>query len=41
MLRMDKSVSKHERLLRVEEVIYDLNLKKCQNNIIGVPFKKG
>mgnify|MGYP002785240671 CR=1 FL=1 len=41
MLRLDSSISKDERMIRVEEVMYDLNLKKCQNTIIGIFGMKG
>lgn len=41
MLRIDSKVPKHERLLRVEQVMYELNLKKCQNTMIGIFGRKG
>lgn len=37
MLRMDKNLPKQRRHERVDEVIKDLGLQKCQNNIIGNP----
>ncbi|KAL4222302.1 ATPase [Mactra antiquata] len=37
MLRMDREVNKKRRLQRVDEVIQELGLKKCENNIIGDP----
>ena len=37
MLRLDKSVSKADKLKRVEEALNDLNLKKCENTLIGDP----
>lgn len=40
LLRMDKSVDKARRLRRVGEVINELGLMKCQNNIIGNPNRK-
>nr|QUF59467.1 ATP-binding cassette transporter Abcg-like2 [Brachionus angularis] len=41
MLRMEKGTSKENRMKRVDEVIHDLNLKKCENTIIGVFGIKG
>nr|QNH67968.1 ATP-binding cassette transporter subfamily G-like protein 2 [Brachionus plicatilis] len=41
MLRMDKSISKEKRFKRIEEVIHDLNLKKCQNFAVDIQGKKG
>ena len=41
MLRIERSVMKRERLARVDQVINDLNLKKCQNTLIGVFGTKG
>ncbi|XP_053373342.1 protein white-like [Mercenaria mercenaria] len=37
LLRMDKNLSKARRLERVDEVIKELGLQKCQNNLIGNP----
>jgi len=34
---MDRKVTKSERQERVEEIMNDLNLKKCQNTLIGIP----
>ncbi|KHN71601.1 ABC transporter ATP-binding protein/permease wht-1 [Toxocara canis] len=36
-LRMDRSVSKEVRKQRVQQVIKDLGLGKCENTLIGVP----
>lgn len=41
MLRMDRKLVKSERLNRVEEVMFDLNLKKCENTLIGSEVIKG
>lgn len=44
MLRMDSDVySKNEKYKRIEQVLNDLNLTKCENNLIGDPElgKKG
>nr|UOU03360.1 ATP-binding cassette subfamily G-like 10 [Brachionus rubens] len=41
MLRMNQSCSKEERLKRVEEVMQDLNLKKCEDIPISIENKKG
>ncbi|CAF0819089.1 unnamed protein product [Brachionus calyciflorus] len=41
MLRMDKQCSTVERLKRVEEVMKDLNLKKCENIPVSIQDKKG
>jgi ABC-type multidrug transport system ATPase subunit len=35
MLRMDSSTSYKDKLKRVEEVMLELNLKKCENTMIG------
>lgn len=40
LLRMDKSLSKSRRLRRVEEVIQELGLTKCAENIIGNPERQ-
>ncbi|XP_045168960.2 protein white-like [Mercenaria mercenaria] len=37
LLRMEKEVSKKRRLERVDEVILELGLRKCQDTIIGHP----
>ncbi|XP_045170126.2 protein white-like isoform X2 [Mercenaria mercenaria] len=37
LLRMEKEVPRHRRLERVDEVIQELGLQKCQNNMIGNP----
>ena len=37
MLRMDRNISYRQKLEKVEEVIMELSLGKCQNTIIGVP----
>ena len=34
---MEKEVTKARRLERVDEVILELGLRKCQNTIIGHP----
>ena len=36
-LRMDKHLSYADRMRRVEEVIGELGLIKCQNTMIGIP----
>nr|QNH67903.1 ATP-binding cassette transporter subfamily G-like protein 4 [Brachionus rotundiformis] len=36
MLRMDRHTSYEEKMKRVEQVMNDLNLKKCENTLIGV-----
>nr|UOU03354.1 ATP-binding cassette subfamily G-like 4 [Brachionus rubens] len=36
MLRMDRSTSTQDKLARVEQVMNDLNLKKCENTLIGI-----
>ncbi|RNA09917.1 ABC subfamily ABCG [Brachionus plicatilis] len=36
MLRMDRHTSYEEKMKRVELVMNDLNLKKCENTLIGV-----
>lgn len=42
MLRMERSFTYDERINRVEEVMVDLNLKKCENIMIGIDnLKKG
>jgi ABC-type multidrug transport system ATPase subunit len=37
LLRMEKHLSYNERMIRVDEVINELGLKKCQNTVIGNP----
>ncbi|GJQ75577.1 w [Trypoxylus dichotomus] len=37
LVRMDKSIPYQQRMKRVEEVIQDLALTKCQNTRIGIP----
>ncbi|CAF1516887.1 unnamed protein product, partial [Didymodactylos carnosus] len=39
MLRMKSSLSDSDRRARVEEVLWTMDLEKCQNTIIGVPGK--
>jgi ABC-type multidrug transport system ATPase subunit len=34
---MEKHLSYNERMIRVDEVINELGLKKCQNTVIGNP----
>jgi ABC-type multidrug transport system ATPase subunit len=34
---MEKYMSYDERMIRVEEVIIELGLKKCENTVIGNP----
>lgn len=41
MLRMKPGTSKEDRLKRIEEVIQELNLNKCQKNVIGLFGRKG
>ena len=36
-LRMDKGTSTKERSARVEQVLQELGLRKCENTRIGVP----
>jgi ABC-type multidrug transport system ATPase subunit len=38
-LRMKQSSSK-ERVARVERIMMEMGLKKCENTLIGVPGKK-
>nr|XP_039263394.1 protein white-like [Styela clava] len=38
-LRMDSSVSENERLSRVNEVMDQMGLRKCENTMIGTPGK--
>uniref|UniRef100_A0A8D9A8A2 Protein white n=1 Tax=Cacopsylla melanoneura TaxID=428564 RepID=A0A8D9A8A2_9HEMI len=37
LVRMDRHIPVYQRMQRVEEVIADLALSKCQNTIIGTP----
>ncbi|KAK9736641.1 ABC transporter [Popillia japonica] len=37
LVRMDRSIPRQQRMKRVEEVIKDLALTKCQNTCIGIP----
>merc|ERR1719228_26375 len=37
MLRMENSIGYKNRLERVQEVICDLGLSKCQDTLIGIP----
>lgn len=37
LLRMDKRKSREQRLQKVEDVIYELGLKKCADTVIGIP----
>nr|QEO19116.1 white [Limnogonus franciscanus] len=39
LVRMDRHIPYETRMCRVEEVISELTLTKCQNTIIGVPGK--
>ena len=39
LLRMDREVAKAQRMERVEEVIQELGLSKCNDTQIGVPGK--
>ncbi|CAF1384549.1 unnamed protein product, partial [Didymodactylos carnosus] len=39
MLRLKASISDSDRRARVEEVLWTMDLEKCQNTIIGVPGK--
>ncbi|CAF1021406.1 unnamed protein product, partial [Didymodactylos carnosus] len=39
MLKMDSSIQDAERQKRVQQVLNDLNLNKCQNTLIGVTGK--
>ncbi|CAF0898548.1 unnamed protein product [Brachionus calyciflorus] len=41
MLRMDKDTSKKDRMLRINRIIHDLNLKKCENTLIGLFARRG
>ncbi len=36
---MERTATKKEREERVEEIMSDLNLKKCENTVIGIPDK--
>lgn len=37
MLRMERKTPKHEKMARVDAVLNELSLRKCENTIIGVP----
>lgn len=37
LLRMDKNISREKRMDRVNEVIHELGLQRCKNNMIGDP----
>ena len=37
LLRMGKTVSRNNKMLKVDQVIIDLSLTKCENTLIGVP----
>jgi ABC-type multidrug transport system ATPase subunit len=37
LLRMDRTLPRSRRLKRVDEVINELGLQKCQDNVIGDP----
>lgn len=37
MLRMDSHLTYNERMARVNQVIHELGLTKCENAIIGNP----
>ncbi|XP_050452990.1 protein white [Cataglyphis hispanica] len=39
MVRMDRHISRHQRIKRVNEVIDELALSKCRNTTIGIPGK--
>lgn len=39
LVRMDRAIPYHRRMARVDEVISELALKKCQDTLIGVPGK--
>lgn len=42
LVRMDREIPYRQRMIRVDEVISELALTKCQNTMIGVPgIKKG
>jgi ABC-type multidrug transport system ATPase subunit len=36
-MKLDRRVSKYERQRRVEELLTELSLKKCEHTRIGVP----
>jgi len=36
-MKMDRTLRSYERDHRVEELLLDLGLKKCQNTLIGIP----
>jgi len=39
MLRMDEKYNKEQKMNRVDEVLNELNLRKCQDTLIGIPEK--
>jgi hypothetical protein len=39
MLRMNRLLSKEEKELKVNKLIHELMLIKCQNSLIGIPGK--
>ncbi|XP_024082365.1 protein white isoform X2 [Cimex lectularius] len=39
MLRMEKGMPFEKRVARTEEVMRELNLKKCENTVVGIPGK--
>lgn len=39
MLRMDSSFTNEQKMARVEEILNELNLKKCEDALIGIPEK--
>ena len=38
-MRMEGWMSKKQKLERVEQVLFEMGLKKCENTIIGIPGK--
>nr|APD26554.1 ATP-binding cassette transporter subfamily G-like1 protein [Brachionus koreanus] len=41
MLRMDSGTTKKERMIRINKILQDLNLKKCENTVIGLFGRRG
>jgi ABC-type multidrug transport system ATPase subunit len=39
MLRMDSNFTNEQKMSRVEEILNELNLKKCEDALIGIPEK--
>lgn len=37
MMRLSKSLSNEEKMKKVEEIMLEVNLKKCENTLIGFP----